>query len=314
MALIAEAHAQTDRDVTVALAGHRPRQARDDRSPRSARSTSRLATRRRRSHPLRSEPLDGRAKGDPRDPRPRSRPNGAHAGVPHARRRPAAAALAIFDRLLNTQPGDLQSWRGRSRSLVRLAEAYERVGDSLNERRALGDALRADPSLGDDPLFQIWYKRLGVMDAHAAEVIADKNKIEKDNYNNPRTYKKFGIGFDLCSASGLFTVNATLVVKRVLFPRFSVDFGPGPRRESSSRRCRRGGACTSRSADIIGEEAGYRLRQQQHDHTGDANKPERHDQRRRRVRLVASRAARSTSAAQGSPPSSGSRCSSTTTA
>src|SRR5262249_61190612 len=71
----------------------------------------------------------------------------------------AAVALGIFDQLLRESPADTLAWRGRGRALVRLAEAYQRVNDTANERRALGDAVKADPSLSEDPLFQIWYQR-----------------------------------------------------------------------------------------------------------------------------------------------------------
>ena len=139
----------------------------------------------------------------------------------------ANAALAMFDHLLQYQPGDPLSLRGRGRALVRIAEAYERVGDQPDEKQALESALRADPSLGDDPSFQTWYRRLDTMTAHAKLSDDMKQQLEHDIEVNPRTTKTFGLGFDLFSASGMFTANATFVVHRMIFPRLAVDLG-GP--------------------------------------------------------------------------------------
>lgn len=140
----------------------------------------------------------------------------------------AAPALQLFDQLLRDRPTDTLSWRGRGRALVRLAEAYEKVGDHVTERRALGDALKADPSLSDDPLFQIWYKRLGEADARAQFSFETKKKFEHDVRTNPRTVKRFGVGFDLFSGRGMFAVTGTLVVHRMVFPTLAIDVaGPG---------------------------------------------------------------------------------------
>ena len=230
--LIAEAHAERDRDVVVALAPGNYRVKRVLSDHLEVGSLALRAGDRASADKIHydSAPLStGVLKGDPKDLSPQEQAEWSRTqAFGLLADGQAAAALAIFDRLLNAQPGDMSAWRGRGRALVRLAEAYERVGDQKAERRALGDALRADPSLGDDPLFQIWYKRLGELDARAQTVAANRAQLEHDIQTNPRTEKSFGVGFDLLSAGGLFTVNATAVIKRVLFPRFSVDFaGPG---------------------------------------------------------------------------------------
>jgi hypothetical protein len=137
----------------------------------------------------------------------------------------ANAALNIFDRLLRESPGDILAWRGRARALVRIAEAYQRVNDHMRERLTLNDALKADPTLTQDPTFSLWYQHLGELDARAQATFDAKQKLEDDIRRNPRTTKHLGIGFDLISARGMFTVNGTMVVKRMIFPRAAIDIG-----------------------------------------------------------------------------------------
>lgn len=137
-------------------------------------------------------------------------------------------ALAIFDQLLQEDRSDLLSWRGRGRALVRIAEAYQRVNDQRSERLALADALRADPSLSEDPMFALWYQRLGELDARANVEKQRRDKYELDIWRNPRTTKRFGFGFDLLSARGMLAVSGTAVIGRMVFPRVAIDLaGPG---------------------------------------------------------------------------------------
>ncbi|HEY5946911.1 MAG TPA: caspase family protein [Kofleriaceae bacterium] len=137
----------------------------------------------------------------------------------------ASAALNMFDALLRETPDDMLAWRGRARALVRLAEAYQRVNDHMRERLTLNDALKADPSLTQDPMFSIWYQRLGELDARNQVTWEQKQKIDRQLKQNPRTDKKLGLGFDVFSARGFFTVDAELVWKHMVFPRFALDFG-----------------------------------------------------------------------------------------
>ncbi len=137
----------------------------------------------------------------------------------------ANAALNLFDGLLRESPGDILAWRGRARALVRIAEAYQRVNDHMRERLTLNDALKADPSLTKDPTFALWYQHLGELDARAQATFDARLKLEQEIKQNPRTTKHFGIGFDLISARGLFTINGTMVVKRMIFPRAALDIG-----------------------------------------------------------------------------------------
>lgn len=140
----------------------------------------------------------------------------------------AAPALRIFDQLLSESPNDLLAWRGRGRALVRLAEAYQRVNDHQSEHNALADALKADPSLSEDPMFAIWYQRLGEQDARAQTSANATRKLEEEIRANPRTVKRFGVGFDVISSRGSLVATATLVVHRMIFPTFGIDFGePG---------------------------------------------------------------------------------------
>lgn len=140
----------------------------------------------------------------------------------------ANAALSMFDRLVSEEPTDLVAWRGRARSLVRLAEAYQRVNDRVRERQTLNDALEADPALSEDPSFSIWYQRLTEMDAREQSTREIKDKLDKQTRENPRRTKRWGIGFDLASGRGIATVVATAVVAKMVFPRVAIDaVGPG---------------------------------------------------------------------------------------
>lgn len=230
--LIAEAHSERERDVVLALApgAYRVKRVLDDRL--EVGSVVLAPGQRADASQLQYEyaPLSGGVvKGDPGDLAPperreweRSRAFGLLAEGQ------AAAALTMFDRLLYDAPDDPLAWRGRGRALVRMAEAYQRVSDRANERRALGDAIKADPSLGDDPMFQIWYQRLGELDARAQQTAEVKLKFDREVKNNPRTTKRFGFGFDLFSGRGMLAVSGTAVVRRVLFPAVAIDLaGPG---------------------------------------------------------------------------------------
>jgi hypothetical protein len=140
----------------------------------------------------------------------------------------AQAALVMFDQLLREEPSDLGSWRGRGRAMVRLAEAYQRVSDTAREKRALGEALRADPSLSEDPMFQIWYQRLGELDARERTIKQREFDLNAAVKRNPRSTKGYGVGFDLFSGRGMFAVTATKVIHRMFFPTLALDFyAPG---------------------------------------------------------------------------------------
>ena len=245
--LIAEARGRLDRDVVLALApgSYRVKRVFEDRledagltlAPGESVDGSRLS--------YAPGPLSrGMLKGDPVDLSPLEHHEWARAqafGVLADGQ--AAAALTLFDQLLGEAPGDMLAWRGRARALVRIAEAYQRVDDTVNERRALGDALRADPSLSDDPMFQIWYRRLGELatrERHAAE---QRNTVDEETRNNPRLDKRFAVGFEVLSARGFAAFSASAVLRPavsvgaaldVAFPGLDVvvTFAPLPSRWS----------------------------------------------------------------------------------
>lgn len=137
------------------------------------------------------------------------------------------AALGIFDELLREDNSDILAWRGRARALIRIAESYEKLNDHQRERLALNDALKADPLLTEDPSFKLWYQRLGELDARDKQTNEDRLKLEQDIKRNPRSIKKYGVGFEVFSARGLFAIDGMLVVKRMVFPRVALDLGTG---------------------------------------------------------------------------------------
>jgi tetratricopeptide (TPR) repeat protein len=227
--LIAEAHSDKDRDITLALApgNYRVKKVYPDRlevgSLVLAAGEKALVD----NIAYKSAPLSqGIVKGSPDDLGPeehrewqRTQAFGLLA------QGQASAALNLFDQLLRETPEDTLAWRGRARALVRLAEAYQRVNDHMRERLTLNDALKADPSLTQDPMFTLWYQRLGELDARTQLTWEQKMKLDRELKQNPRTNKAFGLGFDLISARGLFTVDASLMWKRMVFPRVALDFG-----------------------------------------------------------------------------------------
>jgi tetratricopeptide (TPR) repeat protein len=139
----------------------------------------------------------------------------------------ARAALRLFDRILEEMPDDMASLRGRSRALVRLAEAYARVGDTAFERRALRAALVSDPSLAEDAAFQKWYRQM--KEGEAAE------KQQREAYSQsvlalrdtPRAKRTWGLGFDLFGTRGALAVSGFLVLKGSLFPYMALDLAIG---------------------------------------------------------------------------------------
>jgi hypothetical protein len=140
----------------------------------------------------------------------------------------ANAALTMFDQLVKDEPQDLLAWRGRARSLVRLAEAYQRVNDHMRERLSLNDALKADPTLAEDPSFKLWYQRLGELDARAATSWEAQMKLKRDEKQNPRTSKRWGLGFDIVSGRGAAVVVGSVVLAHSVIPRIALDAaGPG---------------------------------------------------------------------------------------
>ena len=225
--LIAEAQSEKDREVVLALApgNYRVKKVYSDRlevgSLVLAAGEKALVD----SISYKSAPLSqGIVKGSPDDLSPeehrewqRSQAFGLLAAGQ------ASAALNMFDALLRETPEDMQAWRGRARSLVRLAEAYQRVNDTVRERLTLNDAIKADPSLTQDPMFALWYQRLGELEARRQYTWDQKLKIENNVRSNPRTDKRFGFGFELISARGLFTVNGSGVIHRMFMPHVGFD-------------------------------------------------------------------------------------------
>src|SRR6185503_7953395 len=147
--LIAEASAERDREVVLALApgNYRVKKVYSDRlevgSLVLAAGEKALVD----SISYKSAPLSaGIVKGSPDDLSPDERREWQRTqafGLLAAGQ--ASAALNMFDSLLRETPNDMQAWRGRARSLVRLAEAYQHVNDTMRERTALQDAVKADP-------------------------------------------------------------------------------------------------------------------------------------------------------------------------
>ncbi len=140
----------------------------------------------------------------------------------------AGSALTIFSNLLASQPDDWASVRGKARALVRLAEAYEQVGDHVHERESLRGALVTDPTLSEDPDFRAWYRRLDELDRGALREQEIRRSVERELKQNPRLKRHFGLGVDTFTPRGFFSLVATGIVADMVMPHLAVDFvGPG---------------------------------------------------------------------------------------
>ncbi|HEX3759544.1 MAG TPA: caspase family protein, partial [Kofleriaceae bacterium] len=226
--LIAEARSEPDREVALSLAPgdyHVKRVADDRLEVASVTLAAGKRTELGRAGYRSASLSTGILKGDPGDLAPAERHEWMRArafGV--LAEGQSGAALDLFDQLLREAPGDPLALRGRGRALIRMAEAYQQVHDQVRERRALGDALRDDPSLASDPEFQRWYERLGELDGRAHVAAAAQRKLEQDAAQNPRTVLRAGVSVDLLSARGLFAVSGTAVLHRFVTANLGFDF------------------------------------------------------------------------------------------
>lgn len=230
--LIAEVSPERDRDVVLALAPGRYRIKRvfDDRlevasvelAPGTRGDLGDLAY-------VRAPLSSGIVKGEPSDLSPvefhewsRARAFGMLADGQ------AATALDMFDHLVRQAPNDALAWRGRGRALVRIAEAYQRVGDQTGERRALNDALGSDPSLSHDPEFQRRYQFYIKRDADVRAEADARRDSEQDRHDRPRRTRRLGIGAELFGARGLLGLSGTVVTRGMVFSRLVFDLAePG---------------------------------------------------------------------------------------
>jgi len=134
------------------------------------------------------------------------------------------AALNLFDRLLRETPGDVRAWRGRGRALVRMADSYRRVNDTRAEQRALTEALKSDPSLANDPEFQVRYAA-GAKLAEADRAEADARHARAMELSaRPRADRRFGLGLELLSVRSLLGVSGTVRLLDRISSSVALDF------------------------------------------------------------------------------------------
>ncbi len=72
-------------------------------------------------------------------------------------------------------------------------------------------------------MFAIWYRRLGELQGRSQQIDKNAASYQRAIEGNPRLDKQFAVGFDLFSGSGMFAIDAGLVVQRILFPRVGFD-------------------------------------------------------------------------------------------
>jgi len=131
----------------------------------------------------------------------------------------AGRALELFEQLLAQRPADVSVLRGRARALLRLAEAYDRVGDHQKVEEMLQGALVADPSLTADLDFTGWRSRLkipaaGTLPVPEAPAFGRSLRLE--------------LGIDLVGPRGHGVVAASVVFRENWALHLGVDLrGPG---------------------------------------------------------------------------------------
>jgi hypothetical protein len=149
----------------------------------------------------------------------KGRPDGGDEAAVHAWRRGEAlrllargepgAALALFEQLLAKQPQDGASLRGKARALVRLAEAYDRVGDRLGQRAALRKALEADPGLAEDPDLQSRREELRRLSPAAPG--PGGTPMAQQKAPEAPSVLRWGVGLDLVGPSGMLALKGSLL-------------------------------------------------------------------------------------------------------
>jgi uncharacterized caspase-like protein len=133
----------------------------------------------------------------------------------------AGAALSLFEELLTRFPEDEGALRGKARALVRLAESYDRLGDRPREYAALQEALRAEPSLAQDPHFARWQRRLEVLESLRREAWAIPEQAPPYSY-------RWGVGLELVGNRGMLAASVRTVLWEHWLAYASVDaVGPG---------------------------------------------------------------------------------------
>jgi hypothetical protein len=122
------------------------------------------------------------------------------------------SARALFDEILKGRPDDVGAQRGKARTLVRDAEAFERVGDYASELDALKGALHVEPTLSEDPDFARWYRRMVELEGSAKREKAIDKSVEKELEDNPRLKKRWGIGMEFIGTKGIIVVEGEVFV------------------------------------------------------------------------------------------------------
>ncbi len=136
----------------------------------------------------------------------------------------AGEARVVFDQLLRERPDDVAALRGVARAMVREAESLERVGEYAREVQDLKDALRAEPSLADDPDFARWYRRMVELEADARRGATVTKAVQDEIAANPRLRRRWGIGLDLITTRGVLVFTGTAIFAGSVF--IDVGFAP----------------------------------------------------------------------------------------
>jgi hypothetical protein len=135
----------------------------------------------------------------------------------------AGAALGLFEELLARWPEDPGALRGKARALVRMAEAYDRLGDRQQEQEALRAALAADDSLAQDPDFARWMRRLEELEA-----LKRRAQLARGRAAPKASPLRWGAGLELVGNRGMLVASGRLLIQRKWLAVLSVDaFGPG---------------------------------------------------------------------------------------
>lgn len=139
-----------------------------------------------------------------------------------------AAALDMFQRMLDEDPHEMRARRGKARALLVRSTELQKEGNAAEEARVLEEALSLDPSFADDPSVARFADRAKALKFENERQTALKQAIADEIKNDPRITKHWGLGFALVSTKGILVLEGTWMPTPWLFITLAVDaIGPG---------------------------------------------------------------------------------------
>jgi hypothetical protein len=112
-------------------------------------------------------------------------------------------ALVLLDALLEEQPDDEASRRGKARALVWLADSYARSGQESLDQEALRAALEAEPTLTEDPDFSQRLQRFRRREAVEHRTTQLEVLKQPEDSDSPYDNYRWALGLEVLGSRGL---------------------------------------------------------------------------------------------------------------